>query len=85
MHRILRCTHLERIAIVPRVRVPKRSKRMLTTCPRLSYANRPCASNRIYVNGRRAFGFFRSILSRIVQLFPSQCVRVKNSRTDEHR
>lgn len=86
--RVIGCTSSHFVAIVPRVRVPKRTSTTLTSCPRLSYKLKgaciihSCFSifSRICYPGRRAFRFLRGILARIVRLFPDRCVRVNKSR-----
>lgn len=97
VHRVITCTTQRRIRIVPRVRVPTRDGTTLTSCPLLTYPiisgfvnilpklKKGRTSIVFYTKGSDIFAFLRKIVSRIIRLFPSECVRLNKSRTQGAR
>lgn len=84
----MRCTRSLRVRVVPRVRVPNRSDTIVTTCPRFKAAGGRVGipydfkirCRMLSISSRGMVRFLRSMLSRIVTLFPSPVVRVNKSR-----
>lgn len=81
------------MAVIPRVRVLARDSTTVTSCPRLKAAGgrvRIRYEVKIFdrvvsISSSFTVRFVRSMLSRIVTLFPNRCVRVNNSRTRKGR